>query len=323
MKYSEDIKIRKTVLAIDKVVELNINGSVQKIRMCAESAGLSPILVVQAGPGLALLHEVKKFQQRLKLEDNFLVCYWDQRGCGSASKKEAQTVSLQQQVADLHSVLLWLKKETGQKVIIIGISLGAYITLQAADYESNCIKKIIVISPDANTAISDASVLSFLQCQIDASKNHSLAAAMKKLGQPPYLNLSAFQLRVRLLADSGSIERGKSFLTLFREIILGMIKTYGFVGFIKAMRNMNSIQRKLLPELASLNLFDKPPHLTVPIHYIFGQRDPLVPDEIVKQLPAVISAPKVMVTIVPDAGHMVHFDQPEIVREIAIGMAKG
>lgn len=35
-------------LVIDKTVKLEINGSTQRIRLCAERTGLPPILVVQA-----------------------------------------------------------------------------------------------------------------------------------------------------------------------------------------------------------------------------------------------------------------------------------
>jgi pimeloyl-ACP methyl ester carboxylesterase len=38
----------------------------------------------------------------------------------------------------------------------------------------------------------------------------------------------------------------------------------------------------------------------------------------VKRLPAVIEAPACTAILVPNAGHMVHFDQPEIVRSIAV-----
>ncbi len=105
-------KTGKTRLVIDKTVKLEINGSTQHIRMCAERAGLPPVLIVQAGPGLPLLHEVRKFQRHLRLESDFLVSYWDQRGCGIASQQDAKSVSLQQQVDDLRTVLRWLQNET-------------------------------------------------------------------------------------------------------------------------------------------------------------------------------------------------------------------
>jgi pimeloyl-ACP methyl ester carboxylesterase len=81
---------------------------------------------------------------------------------------------------------------------------------------------------------------------------------------------------------------------------------------------MNLIQNKMLSQLISLNLFSNPPYMLVPVHYIFGELDPLIPAEIVKQLPIAISSPETTVMLVPDAGHMVHFDQPEVVRSIVV-----
>ena len=85
------------------------------------------------------------------------------------------------------------------------------------------------------------------------------------------------------------------------------------------MRNMNLILRKLLPQLVPLNLLANPPHLVIPVHYVFGAQDPLAPAEIVRRLPEAIAAPKSTVTLVPEAGHMVHFDRPEVVRSIVLG----
>ncbi len=307
-----------TTLAFNKTGKLDINGSTQQIRMCSELGGLPPILIVQAGPGFPLLHEVAKFQQRLNLEKDFMVSYWDQRGCGNASQEDAKNVSFQQSVDDLRAVLQWLKNETRQTVIVFGISLGATIALHAAEHERDSVKAVIAISPDANTARSDASAASFLTAQSITTNDRRLSAKLIKLGEPPYTDSAAFQLRASILADLGGIERGKKFSALLKETIFSLIGSYGFLGTARAMRNMNRIQNKLLPQLVSLNLFSAPPRLSVPVHYIFGEQDPLIPAEIVKQLPLAITTPAATVMLVSDAGHMVHFDQPEVVRSIVM-----
>ena len=305
-------------LAIDKTIKLEINGSTQRIRLCGERAGLPPILIVQAGPGLPLLHEVAKFRRHLRLESDFLVGYWEQRGCGVASQEDAKSVSLQRQVDDLRAVLRWLHDETKQALIVCGISLGAAIVMRAVGKEPDRVKSVVAISPDADTAGSDAYACAFLRERGALAKNRRSSERVEKLGPPPYTDTTRFQLRGRLLADLGGIEHGKKFSAVLRETLFGMICTYGLVGTAKALRNMNLIQRQLLPELVSLNLFADPPRLAVPVHYIFGEQDPLTPASIVKQLPVAIVAPKHTVTLVPDAGHMVHFDKPDVVRSIAM-----
>ena len=306
------------MLAITDTVKLEIHGSIQRVRMCAERTGLPPLLIVQAGPGLPLLHEVRKFQQHLELEKDFLVSYWEQRGCGSASQQDARSVSLLQQVDDLRAILRWLHHETKRTVIVLGISLGATIALRAVENEPDKVKSVIAISPDSNTAVSDASVYSFLQGQSVLAKDGRLNARVKKLGMPPYTDSAAFQVRASLLADLGTIEQGKNFNAILRETLFAMIRTYGLFGTARALRNMNLIQGKMLPELVSLDLFANPPRLAVPVHYVFGEQDALTHGTFVNRLPAAIEAPACTAILVPKAGHMVHFDQPEIVRSIVV-----
>ena len=306
----------RTRLAIDRTVTLDINGSTKRVRLCAERAGLPPLLIVQAGPGLPLLNEVAKFQQRLRLEKDFLVGYWEQRGCGPASQADARSVSLPQQVDDLRAVLRWFHHETTHPVIVFGVSIGGTISLRAAEQEPARVKAVVAISADSQNAWSDASAAAFLQEH--AAGNRRLSRRLTKLATPPYVDPGPLQQRASLLADLGSIEHGKTFNALVREALFSMIRTYGLVGAVKALRNMNLVQRAMLPELVSLDLFASPPRLAVPVHYLFGEQDALTPANVVKDLPAAIAAPASTVLLVPHAGHMVHFDQPDIVRRVAV-----
>jgi pimeloyl-ACP methyl ester carboxylesterase len=266
---------------------------------------------------LPLLNEVAKFQRRLHLEQHFLVGYWEQRGCGAASKEDAQSVSLRQQVDDLRAVLRWFHKETTQPVVVLAISIGGTIALRAVEQEPGLAKALVAVSADSHTGMSDASADAFLQEQ-SLRAGGRLRRKVMKLARPPYLDPAALQQRAGLLIDLGAIERGRTFGALLREALFSMIRTYGAVGAVKALRNMNLIQRTMLAELASLDLFANPPRLATPVHYVFGERDALTPASVVKDLPAAIHAPAKTVLLVPDAGHMVHFDHPDIVRRVAV-----
>jgi pimeloyl-ACP methyl ester carboxylesterase len=269
-------------LAIDRTIELDVNGSHQRLRMRAARAGLPPLLIVQGGPALPLLHEVSKFERLLNLEKDFQVSYWEQRGCGDASRDDVESASLAQQVDDLRVVLQWLRGETTQRVTVLGISIGATFALQAVAHADHA-KAVIAISPDSQTTISDAAADAFVQEQ--GAKGGRLSSRVMKLGQPPYLDPAAFQRRTTILADLGTIEQGKTFMALVREMLFAMIRTYGLVGTFKALRNMNFLLRKLLPQIAGLDLFANPPRVAIPVHYVFGERDVLSPLFLVQRLP--------------------------------------
>jgi pimeloyl-ACP methyl ester carboxylesterase len=309
----------RTPLAIDRTIALDVTGSRQRVRLSAARTGLPPLLVVQGGPALPVLHEVPKFRRLLKLEEDFLVAYWDQRGCGAAAKQDANSVSWPQQIDDLRTVLTWFHGETKQRVTMLGISIGATMVLRAVEHESVRVKAIVAVSPDLQTARSDEVASVFLQEQARRAGGR-LSRRVAKLGPPPYLDPAAFQTRVRLLADLGTIEYGKTFRVQLRETLIGMMGAYGVVGTIKALRNMTIVQRRLLPEIGSLNLFDDPPRVEVPVHCAFGEQDALTSAAMAERLPAAISAPAITAVRLPNAGHMVHFDRPDVVRSIATNL---
>jgi pimeloyl-ACP methyl ester carboxylesterase len=307
---------KKPALAIDETIALEINGSRQRVRLCAGRIGLPPVVVVQQGPGLPVLHEVAKFQRRLDLERDYLVVYWEQRGCGDASAEDARSVSLAQQVEDLQAIVRWVADRTQQGVLIFGISIGATISLLAAARDGARVKAVIANSPDLQTRAGDAAVDRFLHEQVRRIGTRRLERALTKLGAPPYLEPRALQRRAVLLADFGSIERGRTFNALLRETLVAMVRTYGVFGTVRGLRNMNIVQRMMLADVATLDLLAHPPQLTVPVHFVFGEQDALTATFMSGELPHVIGGPGTTAVRVPDAGHLVHFDRADIVRAI-------
>jgi pimeloyl-ACP methyl ester carboxylesterase len=214
-------------------------------------------------------------------------------------------------------VVRWLAEETRQPVVVLGISLGAMIALKAAAREGSGIKAVVAVSIDTDTPASDAAVLSFLQESGAGSAIRGTERRIRRLGTPPYTAPGPFQRRARLLADLGGIEHGKRFSELLRGLLLGLIRTYGWGGAMTALRNLSAVQRKLLPAVAKLNLFASWPRTAMPVHYVFGGGDPLVPPFLVQRVAEVMTSRDTMVTV-PDAGHLVHFDQPVVVRSIIL-----
>jgi pimeloyl-ACP methyl ester carboxylesterase len=307
---------KKPARAVDETIALEINGSRQRVRLCAGRIGLPPVVVVQQGPGLPVLHEVAKFQRRLDLERDHLVVYWEQRGCGNAPAEDARSVSLAQQVEDMQAIVKWVTDRTQQRVLLFGISIGATIALLAAARDGARVKAVIANSPDLQTRAGDAAVDRFLHEHVRRAGTRRLERALTKLGPPPYLEPRRLQRRAVLLADFGSIERGRTFNALLRETLGAMVRTYGVFGTVRALRNMNIVQRLMLADVATLDLLAHPPQLTVSVHFVFGEQDALTGALTAGELPGVIGGPGTTAVRVPDAGHLVHFDRPDIVRAI-------
>lgn len=309
--------LRAGALGLDTTVALSINGTSQRVRLCAARSGLPPVLIVQAGPGLPLLNDAPRFQRLLGLERDFTVAYWEQRGCGNAPARDARTVSLRTQIDDAGAIIRWLAETTGQRAVLLAISLGATISLRAAARERGSLKALVAVSIDTDTAASDAAAHAFLLEASTRPGRARLARSLNAIGAPPYTLPAPLQARARMLTDLGGIEHGRRFGALLRGLLSSLIRSYGVLGTVTALRNMNAIQSRLLPELATLNLFASWPTPGIPVHYLFGEKDPLAPGTLVQKLSAVRARGDTIATL-RDAGHMLHFDRPDAVRSLIV-----
>lgn len=295
---------------IDYFKHLDVDGSRQRARVCGARPGLRPLLVVQAGPGLPLLHEVPKFQQLLRLEEHFTVYYWDQRGCGPACRRDAESASLARQVDDLSAWVTQIRSETHKDVTLLGVSVGATAALLAAGRGLKGVHAIVAVSPDLKFPDIDHYVASYLSARATPGQETRL----RKLGAPPYLDPPRFRRRAQMLADAGAMQRGRNFLSLTGELLRDLVKTYGLLGTLRTLRNLAIVQRRVLPDLVELDVFPSLPKIEAPVHYLVSPQDPFVPPEIFRRLRSSVAKTRHSLTVAPEARHMVHLDNPELVR---------
>jgi len=304
--------MKRSALEQDEILRISIDGSDQRLRICAARRGLPPLLIVQAGPGLPLLNEVDRFRASLALEDEYTVAYWDQRGCGKASRKAAGSLSLDRLLEDLCRVIRRLHAMTGAKVALLGISIGGSLAMRAAAREEAIVSIVFAVSPDLNVAMGDDNARGVLA---ESSKGDARTSrALARLGPPPYLTPSRFQRRLKLLADYGAVERGRKFGPMLSALALSLVKSYGLFGAGKALRNARLIQARLLPELAGLDLLSSWPESAVPFRLFFGEEDILSPPSLVEAASRRLKSGDSLV-VLPRAGHMVHFDRPDALKE--------
>src|SRR5580693_2682090 len=78
-----------TKMAIDSLEAIPAGDSTQWIRVRGADPSNPVLLLIQQGPGLPMINEVRRFEHLLGLEQDFTVIYWDQRGCGRSLRGSA------------------------------------------------------------------------------------------------------------------------------------------------------------------------------------------------------------------------------------------
>src|SRR3954451_361246 len=70
--------------AISRLEPIHLGGTTQWIRIQGHDTANPVLLLIQQGPGFPQINEAAEVSRLWHFEDDFVVVYWDQRGCGKS-----------------------------------------------------------------------------------------------------------------------------------------------------------------------------------------------------------------------------------------------
>jgi pimeloyl-ACP methyl ester carboxylesterase len=298
---------------LEKVI---INNSEQWLLVRGKSAEAPLIIHVQAGAGLPIIPEADTMEKLLHLEDDYLVAYWDQRACGKSFNKniDPKTINLTQLSEDVISCTGYLlKKYNKEKAIIAGYSIGATISLMAATKDSGLFDCLILVGIDIDIPAANKYAIEFAVKKAKEINNNKLLKKAVDLSEIPIINTRQFQKRARLLTDLGGIKTGSSYNRLLITTVLNMLfcKPYRLSDISGTIKGMEFCQNAILPELDTLNLFDKIKKVTVPVHFVQGKQDGVAPYQTAFKYYEFLQAEKKTFTCFDNSAHMPHYEEPD------------
>jgi len=294
----------------------NINNSSQWVLVRGKNIDAPLLIHVQQGPGLPMISEATETEKRLQLEDNFLVAYWDQRGCGKSYSKDIlpETISLEQMADDLITCTKYLlEKYNKNKAVIVGYSIGATISLMAAAKDSSIFTVIFATGVDVDIPYANDYVLDFAMSKAVARDNKKLVQKIKELKRQPIVESKRFQQRAEIITNLGGINAGSTYINLLLSSVKNILfsRYYGIGGLVKTMKGMAFCQNSLLPELNSFNLFQKVKKISVPVHFIQGSLDAIAPPERGKAYYEQLQAADKSFTMFEKSAHMPQYEESE------------
>lgn len=284
--------------------------------IAAEEDGLPPLVVVQGGPGLPLLHEMRRYRRAFRLERRFSVAYWEQPGTGPLPA--AGSLGLERLVAELRAIIRELADRAETQVSLLGVSIGANVALRAASLEGALVASVVAISPDIDVSAGDGRAYRCLLESAEARGDARLLRRITRLGPPPYPEPARFGERLSLIAELGGIEMGKRYPRIAAETAARLCAAYGPRGAVAALRNLTAAQSALLPELSAFSLLEAWPDVAAPVLWVFGSRDPLTASESVDEVRKRMK-PKDRLLMLEGAGHLAHFDRSAEFRKAVLG----
>ena len=307
------MKHKKSFTLLEKI---NINNSTQWILVRGKNIDAPLLIHVQQGPGLPMISEANEMEKLLHLENNFLVAYWDQRGCGKSFSKDVlpETINLGQMADDVITCTKYLlEKYNKNKAIIAGYSIGATISLMAAAKDSSIFTAIFATGTDIDMPYANHYALDFAMNKAVAGNNKKLIQKINKLKSQPIVETKKFQQRARILTNLGGIKADSNYNSLVLSSVKNILfsRYYGIGGLVKTVKGMAFCQNALIPELNRFNLFQKVKKVSVPVHFIQGSLDAIAPRAKGKAYYEQLETADKSFTVFEKSAHMPQYEESE------------
>jgi pimeloyl-ACP methyl ester carboxylesterase len=285
------------------------------------------LLLMQQGPGLPMINEVRRFERLLRLEDAFTVVYWDQRGTGLSARPlrphpDGFDITARHMVDDAVALLELLRDRFGGKALIAGFSFGATFAAQAAVQRPDLVAALVATGMDIDIPMAEAHAYDFALTTARQRGHRRATRQLEAIGPPPHLDAKRFSTQARWVANFGGVTSGASFTSLLRDLLTSLVRSpdYSATDIITTIRGISASQAALLPQLATTDLVTTMPQLDVPIILAQGRLDQVAPGDATQRLHDTLTAPSKQLVWFEQSAHTPHFEEPTKFRELLLNV---
>jgi pimeloyl-ACP methyl ester carboxylesterase len=308
----------------DTLEAVQLGNITQWIRTRGTDPTNPVLLLIQQGPGLPMINEVRRFERALGLEEDFTVVYWDQRGCGRSlrGRPDREGISLQRMVADTVSLLEFLRDRFGVRTYVAGFSFGAALAAFAAAQRPDLVRTLVATGMDIDGAAAAGGAYQFALRTARQRGNRRATRQLEAIGPPPHLTPEQFGTRVRWASNFGGVTRDQTYATLARGLVSSLVRCadYSAGDVIRTVRGVAATPAALLPDLATMDLTRTLPRIDVPVVMVQGRHDQVAPGESARQYASSLQAPRKQLIWFENSAHTPHLDEPAKFRDVLRGI---
>lgn len=314
-------------MKIDMLEAVRPGDTTQWIRVRAADPSNPVLLLIQQGPGLPMINEVRRFERLLGLEKDFTVVYWDQRGCGRSLRghKGTDSITLDLMVSDTVSLLELLRDRFGKKPYVAGFSLGATIGASAAACRPDLVATLVAVGADIDGVAAGNCAYEFALNTARQRGNKRAIHQLESIGRPPHLNTKQFGTRVRWASNFGGVTHNETYSALVRGMLVSLLRSsdYSVGDVLRTVRGIAAAQAALLAKMATLDLVRDTPRLDVPVVMVQGRLDQVAPGEAAERYFNWLESPAKQLVWFDNSAHTPHLEEPERYRQLLMRVRAG
>jgi pimeloyl-ACP methyl ester carboxylesterase len=312
--------------SVSEKIWVDIGGVRQGMFIRGRSDKNPVLLFVHGGPGMPEYFLAEKSDAAL--EDQFTVCYWEQRGAGLSYENgmSGASITADRLIEDTIEVSRYLFERFGrQKIYLMAHSWGSFLGIQAAAKAPELYRAYIGVAQVTDTAESERLAYARMLELFEANGNRGMVQKLKAWDVPntrpdtaliPYFKSmlrdeAMHMLGVGTMRDMDSVVTGvfipslrSRAYTLPEKITLWRAK-----AFLRSETN-------LLQALFTTRIRDTVPELTIPAYILFGKYDLTVNPNLAKEYLNALKAPLKGFYTFTNSAHSPMFEEPERFIEI-------
>ncbi|AIF65770.1 hypothetical protein GZ22_03320 [Terribacillus saccharophilus] len=256
---------------------VDLNGAQQGVIIKHNKDKFAPILLfLHGGPGFPAYPLISA--NRVELEQEFTVCYWDQRGTGSSYKaaKGGDSLTLEQLLADTLELIAFLRKTYDQeKIYVLGHSWGTILGTLAAQKVPEHLYAYIGVGQIGIQFESEKEAYDFLVSEAvrRSDEKAKRELARRKFDEDYYQNRAYGAVRFKYTRKYavGFTRDGYSNSRLIREVM--RCPEYRWKDKFNVFAGSGLSYQKLAKEISTTNLTRTVPELKVPVYFLHGKYD--------------------------------------------------
>lgn len=262
--------------SISEKIFVDINGIKQGMFIRSKDAHKPVLLYLHGGMPDVFLTQ----QYPTRLEDDFTVVWWEQRGAGLSFQADMppETITPTQLVADIIAVTNYLRNRFGQdKIYLMGHSGGTFIGIQAAAKAPELYHAYIGVAQVSNQLKSEVRAYKYMLERFQSEGNKKMVQKLKAAPVTMATGIPTAYLRLR---DPAMHRLGIGTTHDMHSVITGIfITSWQFQGYtIREKINLwrakfNSGVSVVWNTMVSADLSKETPILDIPVYFFHGIYD--------------------------------------------------
>ncbi len=308
--------------SISEKIRVTINGTKQGMFIEGRDATNPVLLFIHGGPGMPeyFLNQTHPSG----LEENFVVCWWEQRGAGLSYTPgmKPESLTVERLISDTIAVADYLRERFGRdKIYLMGHSWGSFLGIQVAERAANRFCAYIGMGQVTHQARSE--VLSYeYELQKCREKNDSRMVKMLEAAPvTPDAPMPKAYLRIRdQVMHSLGVGTTRDMNSVISGVFLAVWKTraYTIRERVNIWRGKSFSRDQLWTAFQATDLTAEVRKLQLPVYFFHGKYDYTVSYTLARAYFNQLEAPLRGFYTFERSAHSPIFEEPEYARRILL-----